>query len=284
MTEEGFKNSQSFPSHNDEDYDVQEDVIKPTNQLLDPLESNSILDIVLKRALKESTSHQRSAICDAESRNANQHVLLPPGLSLGGTVAPLKPPKPNARVHKESVKKDIASRARNDILRTPIPVVMYPEMSDNNPPPLSSFAQESGIILEGWLEKQSKSGLWLKRYFVLAESKTEYCMLRMYKKSYKCAWGEVGAQLKAAFPIVAFEKIESKIAIDPAASKREFFMVAGDVSPFHLNEHEETDSFHQMSPLADSRQLLLRAESGAGRLLWVTFLRRAREMALDAYD
>jgi hypothetical protein len=180
-------------------------------------------------------------------------------------------------LYKEAAMAKVARRARRDVAREEI----VPELSENfMPPPLSEFAIGCGVVFEGWLEKRSKSGIWQRRWFVLAESRTEFCVLRIYSSCMKTAWGEVGIRLKAAIPVVALERIESRTARDPTASGREFLLVVADCSHFR---DESAPTSTQQVVLAESTELYLRADESASRLMWIYFLRQAREAALDSY-
>ena len=74
--------------------------------------------------------------------------------------------------------------------------------------PLSEYAQHTGVIIEGWLQKKSdRTRLWQRRYFVLSESSTEFCVLRIYYKAVESSWGTLPLKLKAAIPLSAIQMV-----------------------------------------------------------------------------
>ena len=58
--------------------------------------------------------------------------------------------------------------------------------------------------------------LFLQRYFVLSESSTCFCVLRIYTKCVTTAWGPVPIGLRTSIPIFA---IEAVAAVPTVASK-----------------------------------------------------------------
>lgn len=99
--------------------------------------------------------------------------------------------------------------------RRDLPLVISPELSEHFcPPPLSAYAEQTGTILEGWLDKKSKTGLWQRRYFVLAESRTHFCVLKIYQRAIPAAWGDAPIQLKSTIPVVAINAIRTATATD----------------------------------------------------------------------
>ena len=110
---------------------------------------------------------------------------------------------------------------------SPTPLI---DLSVLNLPPLSEFAEAAGIVYEGWLEKKSHSAgsgsnsgagggvmgaismslqLWRLRYFVLAESPSHFCELRIYKRAIDCGWGMAPVKLRAAIPVLSIESIDA---------------------------------------------------------------------------
>ena len=74
--------------------------------------------------------------------------------------------------------------------------------------PLSEYALHTGVIIEGWLQKKSdRTRLWQRRYFVLSESSTEFCVLRIYYKAVESSWGTLPLKLKAAIPLSAIQMV-----------------------------------------------------------------------------
>mmetsp|Transcript_21229 Transcript_21229/g.35978 ORF Transcript_21229/g.35978 Transcript_21229/m.35978 type:complete len:218 (+) Transcript_21229:3-656(+) len=195
----------------------------------------------------------------------------------------------------------------------------FQPLPDNfNPPALSAYAVESGVILEGWLNKKSHGflGQWQKRYFVLAESTTCFCVLRVFGKVVETAWGTVPLGLKASVPIHAMESIQSSNAV--ASHGREFVIkfcprppsgsgsgVAGAtttssnggnalMSSVSTAASIQSARSHGIAGVSsetgsvtseifghDTKQMTLQAEDGETRLLWVTLLNRALAVALD---
>lgn len=66
---------------------------------------------------------------------------------------------------------------------------------------LSEFSQHTGVVFEGFLEKKSRSGLWIQRYYILNESSRDCFVLRSYCKAIETAWGKIPIQLKSEIPI-----------------------------------------------------------------------------------
>lgn len=46
-----------------------------------------------------------------------------------------------------------------------------------------------------------------QRYFVLSESSTDFCVLKIYYKSIESSWGTIPLKLKAAIPIAAIVSV-----------------------------------------------------------------------------
>ena len=73
---------------------------------------------------------------------------------------------------------------------------------------MSEYAKQTGVIIEGWLQKKSdRTRLWQRRYFVLSESATEFCVLRIYYKAVDSSWGTLPLKLKAAIPLSAIHMV-----------------------------------------------------------------------------
>lgn len=60
----------------------------------------------------------------------------------------------------------------------------------------------------------------MQRYFVLSESTTCFCVLRIFSHAVTAAWGPVAVGLKASIPIFSIEAVETVPA--PAAKGKEF--------------------------------------------------------------
>jgi hypothetical protein len=55
----------------------------------------------------------------------------------------------------------------------------------------------------------------IQRYFVLAESATCFCVLRIFSRAVATAWGSVAVGLRASIPIHAIESVDT--VSNPAA-------------------------------------------------------------------
>jgi hypothetical protein len=124
-------------------------------------------------------------------------------------------------------------------------------------PPLSEYAERTGVIIEGWLEKKSaRTGFWQKvsvkcaalmsnpclicerhrreiltslisvfqRFFVLSESSEEFCVMRIYYKTVESSWGLVPLRKKATIPIGSVKgvsSVSSKIKQGELKSRRQ---------------------------------------------------------------
>ena len=53
------------------------------------------------------------------------------------------------------------------------------------------------------------STLLAQRYFVLSESSTCFCVLRIYSRAVQTAWGAVPLGLRASIPIHSIEAVET---------------------------------------------------------------------------
>ena len=157
------------------------------------------------------------------------------------------------------------------------------------PEPLSVYAKSSGYIYEGFLEKKSsKTGFWLKRYFVLSESADHVCVLLQYGKAVDSVWGKIPIELKKIIPLCYIESVE-------ISSKPQEFTVVESTGVNSLNVMNTKQSTcsslhsHQSSDVAsitsgsvgsesDSRSHThkLRAPTPESRLYWITILQRAR--------
>jgi len=155
------------------------------------------------------------------------------------------------------------------------------------PEPLSVYAKSSGYIYEGFLEKKSsKTGFWLKRYFVLSESTDHVCVLLQYGKAVDSVWGKIPIELKKIIPLCFIESVEI------SSKPQEFTVVesTGVNSLNVINTKQSTSSLHshQSSDIASitsgsvgsesdrSHTLKLRAPTPESRLYWITILQRAR--------
>ena len=53
---------------------------------------------------------------------------------------------------------------------------------------------------------------YLKRYFVLSESTTEYCVLKIFYKTIEASWGTIPIKMKAKIPLSAITSITTNTA------------------------------------------------------------------------
>lgn len=156
------------------------------------------------------------------------------------------------------------------------------------PPPLSDFARANGVIVEGWLEKRSSiTGLWLKRFYVLAESSTDFCVLKIYQSAIVSSWGLVPIKLKTVIPLSCIETVES--IATKSSRGREFSIVVmlngvlQDTAVAGIgsgnSDNGSVDTAMMIAALgsggAKTKETKLRAEDAETRLLWVTLLKNA---------
>jgi len=163
------------------------------------------------------------------------------------------------------------------------------------PPPLSDFAEACGVIVEGYLNKKSAvTGLWQKRYFVLAESSTHYCVMRIFGRAVETLWGHAPLNCKTSIPICDIERVDTVAAksskgreftikynpqlksvtsSSPTAASRPPSWRRGNSSPNGSVNSDET------AAAGNVKVTTLQAEDPQTRLLWVTMLNRA----LSAY-
>jgi archaellum component FlaF (FlaF/FlaG flagellin family) len=161
------------------------------------------------------------------------------------------------------------------------------------PPKLSKLAMESGVILEGWLEKKSATtGMWLKRYYVFSESETDFAVLRIYKSAVKSLWGDVPTKLKGIIPVSAIASID--VVATKSAKGREFTIVT------HKTSHSSTSKYSSMflsggsnffdngsdkgsvaSETGNGKSLVLRAPDAVTRLTWETYINGAMKLLTE---
>ena len=158
------------------------------------------------------------------------------------------------------------------------------------PPPLSEFAEQCGVIVEGFLNKKSAvTGLWQQRYFVLSESATQFCVLRIFGKAVPSKWGPLPLELKRAIPIHLIERVDTSTA--KGSKGREFLikwqtstpMNNGSRPPSLTKKSFSFTGFQRNSASFSSvgaedssgKTTLLQAQDAETRLLWVTMINRA---------
>lgn len=191
------------------------------------------------------------------------------------------------------------------------PFQQFPE--NFQPPPLSEYAKATGVVVEGWLSKKSKRlGIWVKRYFVLSESSTCFCVLRVYGKAVQSKWGMLPSQLRSSIPLAAVELVQT---VGTVSKKGKEFMIkfyprvhqehqlpsdpltdggvrdsiaSQDVEG--VNNRSETGSqvgsengsiYSDASFGSDTKLMTLQAVDAETRLLWVTMLNMALHAALN---
>ena len=156
------------------------------------------------------------------------------------------------------------------------------------PPPLSAFATKAGVIYEGWLEKTSSiTGLWLKRYYVLSESASEFCVLRVYSKAIKTAYGTVPINLKTIIPISCIQSVISTAAHKGKELKITIQPESGKLANGYCNISDagsiNSDDVRSYS-LGKIKCLTLKAPDAQSRLLWVTFIGNALDALHEAIN
>jgi hypothetical protein len=96
-------------------------------------------------------------------------------------------------------------------------------------PPLSEFAEKTGVIFEGFLLKKSSSllGQWQRRYFVLKESPINFCELNIHYDARDSLWGTIPLRLKCTITIFDIASIETsgKMAAQGKISSLLVFLV-----------------------------------------------------------
>ena len=158
------------------------------------------------------------------------------------------------------------------------------------PPPLSEFAEQCGVIVEGFLNKKSAvTGLWQQRYFVLSESATQFCVLRIFGKAVVSKWGLLPLEQKRTIPIQLIEKVDTSTA---KGSKGREFSIKWQTSPpvgngsrppsltrksFSFTGVQRNSASFSSVGADDSSEKTthLQAQDAETRLLWVTMLNRS---------
>ena len=153
--------------------------------------------------------------------------------------------------------------------------------------PLSAFATRAGVIYEGWLEKTSSiTGLWLKRYYVLSESASEFCVLRVYGKAVKTAYGLIPINLKTIIPISCVQSVissaahkgkELKVTIQHEYGRSNGYCNVSDVGSINSDDVRSYSS-------GKIKCLTLKAPDAQSRLLWVTFINNALDALHEALN
>jgi hypothetical protein len=159
------------------------------------------------------------------------------------------------------------------------------------PPPLSEFAEQCGVIVEGFLNKKSAvTGLWQQRYFVLSESTTQFCVLRIFGKAVVSKWGLLPLEQKRTIPIQLIERVDTSTA---KGSKGREFSIKWQISPPVISSGSRPPSLTRKSfsftgvqrnsasfssigaDDSTGKTTHLQAQDAETRLLWVTMLNRA---------
>jgi hypothetical protein len=129
--------------------------------------------------------------------------------------------------------------------------------------------------------------LWLKRFYVLAESSTDFCVLKIYQTAVVSSWGLVPIKLKTIIPLSCIETVES--IATKSSRGREFSLVvllngvlqdatiAGIGSGNSDNGSADTGfaALGSSGKVKTTKETKLRAEDAETRLLWVTLLKNA---------
>ena len=148
--------------------------------------------------------------------------------------------------------------------------------------PLSPYAQRTGVIIEGWLDKKSeRTRMWQRRYFVLSESATEFCTLRIFYKAVETTYGTVPHKLKASIPISAIQAV--KFNASKIRKGKQFKVVfnrggrgggggGGGTASGYLSARSSDAGD---SDREEEKTMSLKAETVQERLLWVALLQQA---------
>lgn len=171
-------------------------------------------------------------------------------------------------------------------------------------PILSPYARQTGVIIEGRLDKKSAHGLgmWATTYWVLAEDPVDFVVLKRFKRSLSTAYGDVPQEQMMRLPVSMIEGVYARIERDARADTREFIVNVSTVQT-QRSSHPPTrrkksgdDSDDDYSiPSVDSKQshvfgqqqniqMVMRAQDGEERQLWTTFISLCRNFVLDMQD
>jgi hypothetical protein len=150
--------------------------------------------------------------------------------------------------------------------------------------PLSPYAQRTGVIIEGWMDKKSdRTRLWQRRYFVLSESATEFCTLRIFYKAVETTYGTVPFKLKASIPISAIQTV--RFNASKIRKGKQFKVVFNRSNKVVGGGGTLTSGYMsaQSSDAGDSdreeeKTMSLKAETVQERLLWVALLEHALKL------
>jgi hypothetical protein len=161
------------------------------------------------------------------------------------------------------------------------------------PSPLSLYAERTGYINEGWIEKRSsQTGLWLKRYLVLAECRDHVCILMQFSRAVETVWGMIPLDLRKVIPISNIINVD--VSTKPTHfSITEVGATARNTSTGDLLKttdsqtseiYSDGSSVNSDSAVSENsagqRILKLRSSSPEERLCWITLIQKARAIII----
>lgn len=279
--------------------------------------TNDIVDVEYGKSSPPSSKNEASLENSAEYSEASpvaaavveqldirKETEIPPidDKSSHSLYRPQKPPLPPTRVSQlsntdnlmstQSQMKNAYSGVRGSLYGEQFPL----DFSANfQPPPLSLYATRAEYIYEGWIEKRSsQTGLWLKRYLVLAESRDHVCMLMQFSRAVESVWGMIPLDLKKVIPISNIVNVDVSTKprhfsiTEVGATTRSTYANIGDfmkTTDSHTSDnYSDGSSVNSDSAFTDNSSgqhiLKLRSSNPEERLCWVTFIQKARALVI----
>jgi hypothetical protein len=228
-------------------------------------------------------------------------VDIKPSVSLQSTQ---KPPLPPTRISQLSATDSLMSTQANSFRHMTTTGKAFTEseqfpldFSENfRPPPLSIYAQRMGYVYEGWLEKRSaRTGFWLKRYFVLAESTEHICVLLQFSRAVDSVWGMIPLDLRKVIPLSSIIALDvsskpthfsvTEVATDTRykkVSKPEDYQNASEfLQTGYYSDGSSVNSDSVYSENSGQHTLKLRTPNPVDRLCWVTLIQKARAVIVE---
>jgi len=222
------------------------------------------------------------------SATSSTTPLKSTSVSVSAINTPRRLPVPTVPTSSLSVLKSLLPHSKLPIIEAELA-----ESTVKFPPKLSALALQSGVILEGWLEKKSATtGLWLRRYYIFSESETDFCTIKIYKSTVKSLWGEVPVKLKGILPISAVASVE--VVATKSARGREFTIVTNKSSQSSTSKYSSmflsgranffdtgSDKGSVTSETGNGKSLFLRAPDPVTRLIWETYISGAIKLLTE---
>lgn len=112
--------------------------------------------------------------------------------------------------------------------------------------------------------------IFCKRYFVLAESHTNFCQLRVFTKAVEASWGTVPLDLRTTIPITAIE------SIDVIASNGFYFKIKY-ISTEVIKEKENSN---YVATGSNNGSVYSDSDNGSAKSDWI----KSKETILQAPD